>query len=132
MYNIPCTADMLKQTQLPLAVSITPFARLHPKEVRFKNFTQSSLLLLLISMLSNLKPKKITLMNRSNVRDVYSSIHFLNCVISGIYIYIIIYIGNLYLYQVSSTDPHWFPTFSSCSTYSQFSQDKQKKTLVNS
>ena len=33
MYNIPCTSDMLKQSYVPFALNICPFARLHPKEV---------------------------------------------------------------------------------------------------
>lgn len=32
MYNIPCTADMLKTSHIPFALSITPFAKLHPDE----------------------------------------------------------------------------------------------------
>ncbi len=32
MYNIPCTADMLKQSHVPFILNISPFARLHPKE----------------------------------------------------------------------------------------------------
>lgn len=34
MYTVPCTADMLKQSHLPLAINITPFARLPVQEVR--------------------------------------------------------------------------------------------------
>ena len=33
MYNVPCTADMLKQGHVPFAVNISPFAELHPSEV---------------------------------------------------------------------------------------------------
>ncbi|KAI0237798.1 Protein transport protein Sec24C [Lamellibrachia satsuma] len=32
MYNIPCTADMLKQSHVPFALNISPFAELHPSE----------------------------------------------------------------------------------------------------
>lgn len=32
MYNIPCTSDMLKNSHIPFALSITPFAKLHPNE----------------------------------------------------------------------------------------------------
>lgn len=33
-YNIPCTADMAKQSQVPLAAVIKPLAMLPPDEVR--------------------------------------------------------------------------------------------------
>ena len=33
MYNIPATADMLKQSHLPFVVNISPFAKLDPQEV---------------------------------------------------------------------------------------------------
>ena len=33
MYNIPCGGDMLKQSHLPFALSISPFARLEDHEV---------------------------------------------------------------------------------------------------
>lgn len=32
LYNIPCTADLLKQTHMPFALSISPFAQLHDGE----------------------------------------------------------------------------------------------------
>lgn len=32
-YNIPCTSDMAKQAQVPLAAVIKPLARLSPEEV---------------------------------------------------------------------------------------------------
>lgn len=32
-YNIPCTSDMAKQAQVPLAAVIKPLARLPPEEV---------------------------------------------------------------------------------------------------
>lgn len=34
MYNIPYNNDMMKQSHVPFALSITPFAKLNPKEVR--------------------------------------------------------------------------------------------------
>ncbi|UYV79481.1 SEC24C [Cordylochernes scorpioides] len=33
IYNVPCTADMLKQTNVPFAITISPFARLNENEV---------------------------------------------------------------------------------------------------
>lgn len=33
-YNIPCTSDMAKQSQVPLAAVIKPLAALPPEEVR--------------------------------------------------------------------------------------------------
>lgn len=33
-YNMPCTADMAKQSQVPLAAVIKPLATLPPDEVR--------------------------------------------------------------------------------------------------
>lgn len=33
-YNIPCTSDMAKQSQVPLAAVIKPLAALPPDEVR--------------------------------------------------------------------------------------------------
>jgi hypothetical protein len=35
MYNVPCTNDMLKQTHLPFALTLMPFAQLGEKEVSF-------------------------------------------------------------------------------------------------
>lgn len=32
MYNIPCTSDMLKSSHIPLALNISPFAKLQPEE----------------------------------------------------------------------------------------------------
>ncbi|XP_014770483.1 protein transport protein Sec24C isoform X1 [Octopus bimaculoides] len=32
MYNVPCTADMLKNSHIPFALTITPFAKLHKEE----------------------------------------------------------------------------------------------------
>ncbi|GAB1598001.1 protein transport protein Sec24C-like isoform X2 [Argonauta hians] len=32
MYNIPCTADMLKNSHIPFALTVTPFAKLHREE----------------------------------------------------------------------------------------------------
>lgn len=32
MYNIPCTSDMLKSSHIPLALTISPFAKLQPEE----------------------------------------------------------------------------------------------------
>lgn len=32
MYNIPCTSDMLKNSHIPLALTISPFAKLQPEE----------------------------------------------------------------------------------------------------
>ncbi|KAL5018898.1 hypothetical protein ScPMuIL_004620 [Solemya velum] len=32
MYNIPCTGDMLKNSNIPLAMTIAPFAKLQPQE----------------------------------------------------------------------------------------------------
>ena len=34
MYNIPCTSDMLKNSHIPLALTVSPFAKLQPEEVR--------------------------------------------------------------------------------------------------
>jgi hypothetical protein len=34
MYNIPFSNDMMKQSHVPFALSIMPFAKLNPKEVR--------------------------------------------------------------------------------------------------
>ena len=33
MYNIPSQPDLIKQCHIPIALSISPFARLHPEEV---------------------------------------------------------------------------------------------------
>ena len=33
MYNIPCTSDMLKSSHIPLALNISPFAKLQQEEV---------------------------------------------------------------------------------------------------
>ena len=33
VYNVPTTAEMLKQTSVPFALAISPFARLHEDEV---------------------------------------------------------------------------------------------------
>ena len=33
MYNIPCSSDMLKNSHIPLALTISPFAQLQPEEV---------------------------------------------------------------------------------------------------
>lgn len=33
IYNVPTTAEMLKQTSVPFALAISPFARLHEDEV---------------------------------------------------------------------------------------------------
>lgn len=35
MYNVPCTADMLKNSHIPFALTITPFAKLHKEEVSY-------------------------------------------------------------------------------------------------
>ena len=35
MYNIPCTSDMLKNSHIPLALSISPFAQLQAEEVSY-------------------------------------------------------------------------------------------------
>lgn len=32
IYNVPTTAEMLKQTSVPFALAISPFARLHEDE----------------------------------------------------------------------------------------------------
>lgn len=34
MYTIPNSADMIKQSQIPIALSISPLAKLRPDEVR--------------------------------------------------------------------------------------------------
>ena len=44
MYNIPCTSDMLKNSHIPFALSITPFAKLQPDEVSFFFFFLASIL----------------------------------------------------------------------------------------
>ena len=33
VYNIPITSDLSKQSHIPMALAITPFARLHDREV---------------------------------------------------------------------------------------------------
>ena len=45
MYNIPCTSDMLKQSHLPIVLNISPFPRLHPKEVSCCDFVLASVFL---------------------------------------------------------------------------------------
>lgn len=35
LYVAPATNDILKNSNIPFAVACSPFARLHPKEVRF-------------------------------------------------------------------------------------------------
>lgn len=42
MYNLPCTQDMQKECHIPIAMTITPFARLDEKEVRLLTFRQLS------------------------------------------------------------------------------------------
>lgn len=37
MYNVPCTADMLKSAHIPFALALTPFSELDPQEVRFND-----------------------------------------------------------------------------------------------
>ena len=40
MYSVPVSADMLKQAQVPFVLSVQPFARVAPTEVRWQSFIE--------------------------------------------------------------------------------------------
>ena len=52
MYSIPCSSDLIKQSHLPFAVTISPFSKLHPQEVSCAFFSQAKSFVVLNSKLS--------------------------------------------------------------------------------